>query len=205
MAHITTSVEYGLHCLFWMIGSEATPISIRELAELQVLSPTFLAKIFPKLEKAGIVRASEGVRGGYVLARSPEEITFLEVVDAIEGKKPLFDCQNVRSRCPLYGDKAPGWVIRVFVRSMPSCWVPRRRCATRFKISLWLMPCEVFERRIRPPEFTAAVQKWMDDKIGSAHWETGEAESCRDRRQARAIVMTVGSAENGAPTGPDRR
>ncbi len=61
----------------------------------QGISPSFVAKIFPKLEKAGIVRSSEGVRGGYLLARAPEEISVLEVVDAIEGRKPLFDCQEI--------------------------------------------------------------------------------------------------------------
>ncbi len=110
MAHITTSVEYGIHCLLWLVGNENRPISSRDLAELQGVSPSFLAKIFPKLEKAGIVRASEGVRGGYLLARPAEDISFLDVVDAIEGKKPLFDCQEIRSRCALFDEHTPGWV-----------------------------------------------------------------------------------------------
>lgn len=65
MAYITTSVEYGIHCLLWLVGDNQRALSSRELAELQGISPSFLAKIFPKLEKAGIVVASEGVRGGY--------------------------------------------------------------------------------------------------------------------------------------------
>jgi Rrf2 family protein len=109
MAHITVSVEYGIHCLLWLAGAEGQPMSSRELAELQGVSPTFLAKIFPKLEKAGIVRASEGVRGGYSLARCAREISFLDIVDAIEGRKPLFECQEVRTRCALFGDNPPRW------------------------------------------------------------------------------------------------
>src|SRR3954468_12135682 len=99
MAHLTTSVEYGIHCLLWLADSGGKPLSSRDLAELQGISPSFLAKIFPKLEKAGIVEASEGVRGGYRLARSPEKISVLQVVDAIEGEKPLFDCLEIRRRC----------------------------------------------------------------------------------------------------------
>ncbi|HQS98251.1 MAG TPA: Rrf2 family transcriptional regulator [Novosphingobium sp.] len=109
MAHLTTSVEYGIHCLLWLVGSGDAALSSRDLAELQGVSPSFLAKIFPKLEKAGIVTASEGAKGGYRLARAPEDITFLQIVDAIEGHKPLFDCQEVRARCAMFGDSPPAW------------------------------------------------------------------------------------------------
>ena len=109
MAHITTSVEYGIHCLLLLVGNEDRPMSSRDLADLQGVSPSFLAKIFPKLEKAGIVKACGGVRGGYLLAKRPEEISFLEIVDAIEGVKPLFDCQEIRGRCAVFEGKPPGW------------------------------------------------------------------------------------------------
>jgi len=109
MAHITTSVEYGIHGLLWLVDNDGRALSSREIAELQGVSPSFLAKIFPKLEKAGIVMASEGVRGGYRLAMPANEISFLEIVDAIEGEKPLFDCQNVRERCALFSKGAPAW------------------------------------------------------------------------------------------------
>ncbi|GGF20666.1 transcriptional regulator [Aliidongia dinghuensis] len=110
MAHITTSVEYAIHGLLWLVDNDK-PLSSRDIADLQAISPSFLAKIFPKLEKAGIVAASEGVRGGYRLARPADQISFLEIVDAIEGEKPLFDCQEVRGRCAVYGDSAPEWAM----------------------------------------------------------------------------------------------
>lgn len=109
MAHLGNGVEYGLHCLLWLVGPITEPASSRDLAELQGISPSFLAKIFPKLEKAGIVRASEGIRGGYLLARPADQISVLDVVDAIEGKKPLFDCQEIRGKCAVFGDAAPRW------------------------------------------------------------------------------------------------
>lgn len=112
MAHLTTSVEYGIHCLLWLVGGDGAAMSSRELAELQGISPSFLAKIFPKLEKAGIVVASEGVRGGYRLGRPADRISFLDVVDAIEGRKPLFDCQEVRGRCALFAGDPPGWATQ---------------------------------------------------------------------------------------------
>lgn len=112
MAFITNSVEYGLHCLLWLVDPDCGRPSSRDLAELQGVSPAFVAKIFPKLEKAGIVRAAQGVRGGYRLARDPAEISVLDVVDAIEGDKPLFACQEIRGRCAVFGDRAPQWATQ---------------------------------------------------------------------------------------------
>lgn len=78
---------------------------------MQGVPAAFVAKIFPKLEKAGIVEASGGIRGGYRLARAPENISVLDVVDAVEGRKPLFDCQEIRERCALFGTTPPQWAI----------------------------------------------------------------------------------------------
>lgn len=109
MAYITNSVEYGIHCLLWLVDPASGQPSSRDLAELQGISPSFVAKIFPKLEKAGIVQAATGVRGGYRLARAPGKISVLDIVDAIEGHKPLFDCQEIRDRCAVFGNDAPVW------------------------------------------------------------------------------------------------
>jgi Rrf2 family protein len=112
MSYIGTGVEYALHCLLWLTGPLEQPPSSRDLAEMQGVSPAFMKKIFPKLEKAGIVEASGGIRGGYRLARSPEQISVLDVVDAVEGPKSLFDCQEIRGRCALYAGKPPAWSTR---------------------------------------------------------------------------------------------
>lgn len=109
MAHLGTSVEYGLHCLLWLAEPGAAAASSRDLAELQGVSPSFVAKIFPRLEKAGIVSATPGIHGGYRLARPAAQISVLAVVDAIEGRKPLFECQEIRSRCALFKGRAPAW------------------------------------------------------------------------------------------------
>ena len=112
MAHLTSSVEYGIHCLLWLVDPDCGQPSSRDLAELQGISPSFLAKIFPKLEKAGIVHSAEGVRGGYQLARPPGDISVLDIVDAIEGAKPLFECQEIRERCAVFQGSAPSWATR---------------------------------------------------------------------------------------------
>jgi Rrf2 family protein len=83
------------------------PPPSRALAEFQGIPPAYLAKIMTRLEKAGLVVANEGKGGGYSLGRPPEAISFLDVADAIEGPKKLFECTEVRRRCVLYGGRPP--------------------------------------------------------------------------------------------------
>jgi Rrf2 family protein len=164
MAHLTTSVEYGIHCLLWLVDAGDTPLSTRDLAELQGVSPTFLAKIFPKLEKAGIVAASEGVRGGYRLAKAPEDISFLEIVDALEGDKPLFDCQQIRGRCAVFEGNPPSWAM-AGVCAIHAVMLRAEKAMrdTLAKESLADV-AKTFGRKA-PPEFTNDVQKWIEDRL----------------------------------------
>ncbi|QNK02522.1 RrF2 family transcriptional regulator [Dyella telluris] len=114
MSFISTGVEYGLHCLLYLSGSSAgvREASVRDLAEMQGVSVDYAAKLFTRLAKAGIVESTEGVRGGFKLARPPEKITVQDVVEAIDGDKGLFDCREVRGQCALFGEQPPAWATR---------------------------------------------------------------------------------------------
>lgn len=112
MPFISTGVEYGLHSLVYLVDevtdeladgfeNEAGGVkeaSVNSLAELQGISAAYLAKLFTKLRKAGLVRATEGIHGGFALARPARSITVAQVVDAIDGNAVLFKCKDVRSR-----------------------------------------------------------------------------------------------------------
>lgn len=174
MAHLTASVEYGLHCLLWLAGSGEIALSSRELAELQGVSPSFVAKIFPKLEKAGIVQASEGVRGGYRLARPAADISFLEVVDAIEGKKPLFDCQEVRGRCALFGEQPPSWATRGVCGI--HAVVLRAEQAMRDELAKTsLADIAAATAAKAPPEFASDVTDWIESQFAARFGRKGRA------------------------------
>jgi len=102
----SVGVEYALHCLVYLIDTPSKEsVGIKDLAEFQGLSETFLSKVFGKLSKAGIVSSVPGVKGGYRLAKSPEEITFWDVIEAVEGPKPIFQCKNIVQNGILYRDK----------------------------------------------------------------------------------------------------
>ncbi|MYN47069.1 Rrf2 family transcriptional regulator [Pseudoduganella sp. FT93W] len=113
MAHISSGVEYGLHCLLFLVSEAGTgrEASVRDLAELQGVPADFLAKIFTKLAKAGLVAATEGVKGGFMLARPASKISVLDVVRAIDGERALFECREIRARCAVFDGAPPAWAI----------------------------------------------------------------------------------------------
>jgi Rrf2 family protein len=99
----SVGVEYSLHCLVYLIDIPPdSSIGIKELSTFQGVSETYLSKMFGKLSKAGIVRSVPGIKGGYRLAKDPVDITFFDVVEAIEGSKPIFQCKNIKEKGYFY-------------------------------------------------------------------------------------------------------
>ncbi|MQW36731.1 RrF2 family transcriptional regulator [Sinorhizobium meliloti] len=113
MAHVSAGVEYALHCLLFLVDPQEleNPPSARDLAELQKVPAEFVAKLFTKLQKAGIVAAREGIGGGFTLARHASDITVLDVVEAVDGRKALFQCKEIRAQCALFDGRAPHWAV----------------------------------------------------------------------------------------------
>lgn len=87
------ATNYALHTMLFLVA--ATPdkrIGVQKLAERQEVSPTYLSKILTKLVKAGMIESASGATGGYRLRRNWEEISFLDIIHAIEGTASLFEC-----------------------------------------------------------------------------------------------------------------
>jgi Rrf2 family protein len=93
------------------MAARSEPVSVRDLAKFQELPDRFLAKIFTRLQKAGIVDAIEGVRGGFRLARAPDRITVRDVLEASDPNRGLFECAEIRRHCALFGKEAPAWSV----------------------------------------------------------------------------------------------
>ena len=92
-------VENALHSLFYL--AELPPqktVAVKEIARLNGIAETYLSKVFSKLRQAGIVRSVPGVSGGYELAKHPEDISFWDVVEAIEGPSYFFRCAEIRKQ-----------------------------------------------------------------------------------------------------------
>ncbi|WP_353189929.1 Rrf2 family transcriptional regulator [Pandoraea pnomenusa] len=114
MALFSAGVEYGIHCLLFLTDEkgDSRDASVRTLAELQGVPPELLAKVFTKLAKAGLVVATEGVRGGFKLAQPANEISVLDIVRAIDGDKSIFECREIRGRCAIFDNAPPDWAMR---------------------------------------------------------------------------------------------
>lgn len=125
-----------------------------------------MAKILPKLEKADIVVANEGVRGGYRLSRPPEQISFLQIVDAIEGEKPLFDCQEIRNRCAVFDDEPPQWAVAGVCAIHAVMLKAEQAMRAELAANTLADVAGTFGRKA-PAEFLIEVQDWISDRIDS--------------------------------------
>jgi Rrf2 family protein len=104
---LSEGVEWGLHCVAVLAGlPPGATLPTKALAEYHGLSETYLAKHLQALTNAGIIESLPGPKGGYRLQRAPEEITLLEVVEAIDGRESLFRCTEIRQRSPLTHEPA---------------------------------------------------------------------------------------------------
>ena len=155
-------MEYGLHSLLYLAPTDGVvpAASARDLAELQGLPVEFMAKLLTRLEKAGLVVATEGIGGGFRLARCADSISVLDVVSAIDGDKPLFDCREIRSRCALFDGAPPPWA-RQGACSVHAVMLEadHRRREVLGERTLRAIASRVAAKA--PPEFPASVTAWL--------------------------------------------
>ncbi|MGG1662638.1 RrF2 family transcriptional regulator [Brevibacillus sp. NRS-1366] len=87
------ATDNALHVMLYLVmEAPDKPVSVQILAEKLGVSQTYLSKMLTKLVKAGLIHSVSGANGGYRLKRSYEEISFLDVIHAIEGTTSLFEC-----------------------------------------------------------------------------------------------------------------
>ena len=83
---IPRRVDYGVRAVIYLsVQDPEKCCSITEIAKQQGVPTKFLEKIIRDLLRYGLIKFKRGPRGGYALARSPEQISFSEVIQAIEG------------------------------------------------------------------------------------------------------------------------
>ena len=104
---ITRQADYALRAMYYLSKLEPSVRAATSLiADEQRIPPSFLAKIISQLSIAGLIHTSRGARGGVSLARPPENISILEVVEAIDGPLTLNECTHSIDGCP-FGEKCP--------------------------------------------------------------------------------------------------
>ena len=163
MAFYSSGVEYGIHSLMCMVDSkgDARDMSVREIAELQSVPYDYLAKIFTRLSKAGLVRSIEGKGGGFQLAKPAEHITVLDVVNAIDGDKRIFECREIRQRLAVFEEHPPEWACEGIcgVRSVMDMAQQRIGQHTILDLARKMY-------RKAPDTFVVEVQEWINARKG---------------------------------------
>ena len=70
------------------------PISLRDISLRQNISLVYLEQIFSKLKKNNIVKSVRGTNGGYILAKTPEQIKLLNIFSAVDEKVKTVQCRR---------------------------------------------------------------------------------------------------------------
>lgn len=100
MEFIRRNTDYALRALSHMAIHPAGKVfPVSEVAEAEQVPEGFLRKILQKLAGAGIVVSHRGPRGGFSLAREPEEVTAREVVETVQGPIAINRCLLGRDAC----------------------------------------------------------------------------------------------------------
>jgi len=98
---LSEGVEWGLHCAVLLaVMPPETALPTSRLAEFHGVPVAYLAKHLQAMSRAGILVAVTGPRGGYRLAYPPADISVLDVVEALDGEEPAFQCLEIRRRGP---------------------------------------------------------------------------------------------------------
>ncbi|NLZ48102.1 MAG: Rrf2 family transcriptional regulator [Clostridiales bacterium] len=90
---LSTKGRYGVKAMVDLAlnyGDE--PISIKSISDRQGISEYYLEQLFAPLRKAGIIKSIRGAQGGYILSKSPKDITVAEIIKILEGPIEISDC-----------------------------------------------------------------------------------------------------------------
>ena len=109
MVKLGKLTDYGLVIMTCIARNEGVPLrTARDLALESKLPLSTVSKLLKELLQSGLLVSHRGIKGGYILARDPHEISLVEIIAAIEGPMALTECStditglcNIESCCPI--------------------------------------------------------------------------------------------------------
>jgi Rrf2 family protein len=96
---ITKKTEYAIRAVWELAQGNGNLKTAGQVAEAQEIPPKYLPQIVAELVQAGLLVSSRGYRGGLRLNRERGEITLLDIIEAIQGRLDLFECQQADVSC----------------------------------------------------------------------------------------------------------
>lgn len=89
MVRLSKKVEYGLIAIRYIaLQRNGEVVTAKEIADRHRIPYELVAKVLQRLARAGLITSQQGVRGGYMLAKNPNEVSIAMVINAIEGIPP---------------------------------------------------------------------------------------------------------------------
>ena len=101
---ITRKLDYSLRALLYLSSQPVSrPVILREISKKTKIPRQFLAKSLLNLMREGLVRSHRGSQGGFLLAKPAREISFLDVMEAINGPLAINRCLSDDYQCECEG------------------------------------------------------------------------------------------------------
>ncbi|MEE9911226.1 MAG: Rrf2 family transcriptional regulator [Deltaproteobacteria bacterium] len=98
---LSTRSRYGVRLMIALAAAgRDKSVFLKDIAASEDISGKYLSLIVIPLRAAGLIRSIRGARGGYVLAREPQDISLCDIVEAVEGKIDLVNCVKNPDVCP---------------------------------------------------------------------------------------------------------
>ncbi|MFO0910472.1 MAG: Rrf2 family transcriptional regulator [Isosphaeraceae bacterium] len=121
---LSQTVEYALRAVVYLAGQAPEARTTDQIATATLVPKAYLSKVLQGLVRAGVVHSQRGIGGGMALVKSPDEITVLEVVNAVDPIRRILECPlGLKSHgvrlCPLHRrlDDAMALVERAFQKT----------------------------------------------------------------------------------------
>jgi Rrf2 family protein len=99
IVNVSDRASAAIHALALAAAGEGRITAASAARELQV-SPSYLAKVLQTLVRGGLLASTRGAAGGFELARDPEALSCLEVLELVDGELPERDCLFGAVVCP---------------------------------------------------------------------------------------------------------
>lgn len=103
----SSTVEYAFRAIVTLASRNGRSATAKDIAAVTKSPPNYVSKVMQTLVEGGLVTARRGPNGGFTLARSPEDITLLDVVNAVDPIQRIFSCpialpEHAKKLCPLH-------------------------------------------------------------------------------------------------------
>lgn len=115
MPLISTKGVYGLAAMFELSRHEdETPMQIKEISSKANIPQNYLEQLLSKLRRAGLVSSTRGARGGYLLAKSADDIKIVDILIALEDDIKIIDSKAENPILNLFFDESKNSMKKIF-------------------------------------------------------------------------------------------